>query len=477
MSDPRSRSEYRNSPAVGTRELLDARQIGQSGEHEAREMNIENVRRLKQPVDKAAPAPIRAATPPATAVQKPVAEPVDRLHKWCSHYVFVSNDHNAGEDKIPNPGYRPATATFSTIQGAYDYAKTYLVPLLTSSEHRVTVAVIGGYYAENLTLEYGQVDIIGIGRPKIYGHTLIAPGTSSINRIRLEDLEFNGIEGFYALTISPPIGDFPIAPLALVEIDHCWIHGKDGGIDSEARILVNRSIVEVDYKNSSYTNLDTPAIRLYKTAAGFSEIVESTVSGVIDKRGGAFPNSGMSIWAGNKAIGAYTAWDFTGVIFRHSTIIGYYRNDVWNLIFTHCDLYAGKKHATAGDLLGFISGDTGSGIHGALTLDHCGVSCRYIAEESDMTAPGANGVTDIYIQFTKQLTQVGAAAGSSIVPSPTLFGTYGFASTGNTYVVHGATWRAFFNGPGGVELAALTNSDVNVAVAALPSNYVRYTRY
>src|SRR5688572_12748869 len=103
MSDPRTRSDYRTSAATKDRELLLARQIGQSGEHEAREIGIENIRRLDEIDEETTPAPIRATTPATPAIQKPEEPPVDRLHKDAPAYVVVSKDHGSGEDKIPNP--------------------------------------------------------------------------------------------------------------------------------------------------------------------------------------------------------------------------------------------------------------------------------------------------------------------------------------------------------------------------------------
>ena len=478
MSDPRSRPEYRNSAESVARELLDARQIGQSGEHEAREMNIENVRRLKQPSDKAADvAPIRAATP-AAVTQKPVAEPVDRLHKWCSHYVFVSNDHNRGEDKIPNPGYRSATATFSTVQGAYDYAKNYLVPLLADSEERVGVFIIGGYYNENLIFDYTQIDVVGLARPRIYGNAVVTPAVGTNNMFRLENIEFKGKVGSYALTLNTA-NEYPATAVSMVEIERCWIHGPDGGIDSRMRSVVYRSLIETDYKDAGYTNIDTAAAKVVMTSLFWTEFTECTISGVIDLRGGAAPNKGASILALNNILpGVYGPTGNTGVAIRHSTVLGYYRVQCWNLLFSHCDMYGGRKDAGS-DWLGYVQGDSASGVHGTVTFDHCGCSCRYIAGENDMNPVPIAAVTDVYIQHTKQLyNNLGAFAGQTVASVAAFGGVIPFGGFGNTYVFHSATWREYWNFNGIGEAAIVNiNSDVVVPLAAVPTLYVRYTRY
>jgi hypothetical protein len=460
--------------------ILPGFQYGTMGGQDALNSGTEDIRRRTVLTPKEIPAAILKTPTIETPTITPRDGPyfIDRLHKWCKYYVFVSADHNPGEDEIPNPAYRSQTATFSSVQDAYDYAKSHLVPLLASDNERVAVIIIGGFYEENLILDYTQIDIVGLGRPRIYGNATVLPATGADNMFRLDNIEFWGKDGSYALTLNTA-GEYPSTLVSMVEIERCWIHGPDGGLDARMRSVVYRSVIETDYKDSSYTNIDTAAAKVVMTSHLWTEFTECTISGVIDLRGGALPNKGAAILALNNIIpGVYNLAGDTGVAVRHSTILGYYRVQCWNLFFSHCDMYGGRKDLGS-DWLGYVQGDSASGVHGTVTFDHCGCSCRYIAGENDMTPVPLAKVTDVYIQHTKQLyNNLGAFAGQTVASVAAFGGVIPFGGFGNTHVFHSATWRTFWNAFAGVEVAVTNvNSDVGLPIAAVPTLYIRYTRY
>jgi hypothetical protein len=406
---------------------------------------------------------------------------IDRLHKWSSHYVVVSSDHNAGEDPIPNPGYRSAGAVFSTVQDGYDYAKNYLQPLLGAAPlaagKRVKLFLLGGYYEEDVNIGFDDIDIIGLGRPTIYGNMNIANATvPTRGRLLLQDLEIRGKlvpdASIPALTIGTTF-DYPTASNpALVEIDRCWIHSVDGAIRSASRLGIYRSVVETDANSDLAPIISVnPALKITNAARGWSEIWDSWISGVIDHRAAVgvagYPNKSYAIWARNPA--PYIPYGDTGVMVRRSTVLGYVRNECWQLYFGHCDLYAGKKHATAGDMFSFTQGDSTTGIIGRTWFDHSMVACRYIGEVADMTFPTvANPCpTKIYVQFTKQLAHPGDWAGASIQPGNVVFNLFGFSigNNGITYAIKSSTFREYweFNG---AESAIMTDCDTGLVLSA-----------
>lgn len=475
------------------------RQAGTRPERDLLIINTEDVRRkiTEAEIADQIPPETPTITQPRAGGGKPptLAEIIDRYHKWCSHYVLVSNDHNPSDgDPVPNPGYRSVTATFSSVQDAITFAELTLVPKLANPNiERVAVCVMGGYYPENILIQTGSVDLVGVGtRPIIYGNHRIVSGAG--NRVLLCDLELWGTDDTLILPALyiDTVGDFPATAVpSMVEIDRCYIHGPGMAIESPStRIGVYRSILETDFLNNTYTNIDTPTVKMGQFLVGYTEFRECYLMGVKDRRApiGAtgYPNHGRVV----ELVGGNAPWMQTGVVFRNCELTGYYENSLWNLLFNHCDLYGGKKHATAGTVLGFVQGDSGTNVHGAVTFNHCGLSCRYIAEEADLTDqfPGPwPAVTDIYIQHTKQLSydtldSSNNPVGSTVV-SQVVFGTYGFFTIGSTHVVHSDSWRTFWNAIAGPAEAAATlvlsapdapNGIPAVPIAAVVSNYTHW---
>lgn len=442
--------------------------------------DTETKRRIRDVAEapKAKEAPFaRTVKPDPTAPTLPTPPGPDRLHKFSSHVVWVSNDHSEippDIDPIINPGYKDPVAIKSTVQGGIAFAQALAANLTNPDEERIVVIVFGGYYEEDLSIPAGVIDLMGIGRPIIKGnHNLVLSVEGFGNRTFICDLELWGTDDTLVLpTLNIALlGDFPATTRTLVEIDRCYIHGPATAIyNPSSRINVYRSIIEVDYLSDDYTNIDTPAMFFGQNDLGYNEVRECYIAGVEDLQSpvgaAGYPNRGLAI----ELQGTDAPWTSTGVIVRNSVVTGYCKNYIWNIIFDHCDLYAGKKHATAGTKFMIAYGDSDSGVQGSCTYDHCAISTRYIAEEIDIGGTPTAGAVNEYIQHTKQLSY--DTLDSSNDPlGQTVFGNM----LGNTYVTHSSTWREYWNFNGATEAAVVNiNSDVLVPIAACVSDYLHW---
>lgn len=399
---------------------------------------------------------------------------IDRFHKFGRVYVTVSPIHFPGMDPIEDP------AAFHNIMDAYNFAHDVLAPLFDAfTRNRIIIEVHGGYYEENLIVEADIIDFQGIGKVIVNGVHLVTPGSISYsNRINLIDITLCNLSvvGSPALSILP-MGDYPATEPAEINIDRCHIYGIGGGLYSvSGRVNCWRSILETSYESGLYTNIDEPAIELGKTSSyGYSLFEDCDIIGLQDNRASAgavgYPNKGCAIKIG----GVAAPWALSGALFSNCRIEGYAINEYWNIVFDHCKIYGGKKHATAGTLFLFLVGDSDVPVTGEVEFDHCKVVCRYLVEESDVGAVPTNGQVVERILHTKQMSY-GAADSSVLVAGSTcwnIFGLYGTAILGNTYVTHSSSWRDFWNflaGPGDAALSILMSAPNANAAPVVPSN-------
>lgn len=440
-------------------DLMRVRQPGTTSEHDSRQIVTETFRRLKP--DEAEPEQKSVFATPA---KKPIAPPppppadiIDRFHKKADTYITVANPHVLDSDPIRLPG------AYEFVQEAIDYGESLVAAGLAG---RVAVVIHGGQYTEDLTLTSGQVDLYGLGRPKITG-TLTCATTN--NNFLVQGLELYGGDT-YAVDLPAlvaPVSGEVYGPV----FNDCWIHSTGIALRTLGRIVCMDSRIAVDYL-AGYANIDNAALQVYMgTHDMWSEFYRCRIEGAPDRRVRAdnvgFPNKGRAWHAIAKVTTIdpiYTPYGDSGLMMRKCTIVGYGWNEGWQVYHDTCHCYGGKKSLeTVGEVYMFATGRSVEAADqlAAQWFDHTGVACRYLVQEGDSGAGFAYS-SATYLQHFKQLRNDFDWAGSMIVPAPTIFGGYGNAPVlqGQVYGEHSITWREYFEASGApAEIAILCNCD------------------
>lgn len=386
----------------------------------------------------------------------------DRFHKQSDTYSTIANPHFITTDPVRLPG------RYEFIQEAIDDIATNIVPKY-GPDFRHAVIVHGGNYTEDVTISSPQIDLYGLGRPRING-TLTSD--MLVNSYLVEGFELYGGDT-YAVDLPafmPPASGEVYGPM----FNRCYVHSQGAAFRTLGRVVADKCRFAVDYLDDDYTNLDAAAIEVYHGTVHtmWSEFHRCRIEGAPDRRtplgAAGFPNKGRAWYITSKSgpiIMGYNNWmpGNTGVMFRKCTIVGYGYNEVWRVYHDHCMAYGGKKHATAGEVYSFVTGygSEGLNIEGHSYFDHTGVACRYLVQEGDM-GPGFTRTTATWLQHFKQLCNDGDWHGSMIVPSPTVFAGFGNAplAFGGVYGEHSVSWRQFFLANGvPAEIALLLNCD------------------
>ncbi len=416
-------------------------------------------RRKTSGVEVEAALPFVPKSPKDDFIPRDTPDLDDRFHKNADGYTTVANAHVITADPVRLPG------RYEFIQEAIDNAATDIVPKLAPNQ-RHAIIVHGGTYEEDITINSPQIDLYGLGRPKVIGKLT---SDIAVTNYLVEGFELDGNDD-YAVDIpgfADPEGDVE-TPLFY----RCNIHSKAKAFRSFGRVLVGRSRLAVDYLDEDYTNLDSEAIEMYLgTHERSSEFYRCRIEGAPDRRTPeddmGFPNRGRAwhlLAKPTDVAPVYLPYQEQGVLFRYCKIRGYGWNEAWKIAHDHCQCYGGKKHLTAGEVYMFNTGWSmiESPVFTARAFfDHTHVACRYLVQEGNAALFPFGQCTEVYLQHFKQLQNSGDYLGSMIVPANTLFTGYGNVpgAPGACYGEHSITWRMYFNGPLAVELGVLCNCD------------------
>ncbi len=208
------------------------------GGAQAGEVHDETERRKDEPV--AAPAPrlpeLAGGVPGGVGVLPPAQLPPapivpDRWHKEAggayAFYVMIGMDHGTADIDVPtNPGYRTKGVSASSINDGY--TKAIALAQLLKPGLRGCLIVVGGFWVEDLELKDFHIDLVGIGRPKIFGHVTTTMTLTSFSMTGFECVSPDNAPSMHVGPRSP-------LPLGRVAFTDVWWHGPQRGFLGEAQ--------------------------------------------------------------------------------------------------------------------------------------------------------------------------------------------------------------------------------------------------
>lgn len=178
----------------------------------------------------------------------PAPASVDRLHKDAPSYVVVSHDHPVGEDPVANPGYAVKGHASSIVDGM-----AQAVYHQRTSGGRVVLQIWGGQWNEDLVLNFGGIDVMGVDRPVILGHSLVLPPTM---QTRVEGIIFQSPDNTEAMHVHP--GPCGLGTISEVQFYDCEFYGAQKAFVSQRPVFLDRC-VGVQQTNPELLTL-TPAM-------------------------------------------------------------------------------------------------------------------------------------------------------------------------------------------------------------------------
>lgn len=384
---------------------------------------------------------------------------IDRLHKTSKYYIIVSNDHNAGEDFISNPGYRSLSATASSISDAMNTATLYNITKVSAGE-RVVVIVLGGVYAEDVTLT-NSIDLIGIGRPLINGKLTIP---ADVDDILIEGFEVNGgaalaIETKADVALSASVKQF---------VKDCWLHGTRTVLDISSPVWFEQCTIYSDtYDNGSadwgyhlikVNNVNNWVANTFKNLGHGGSFASCIFLLCTIRAAQDFSSQERecAIWASNPS----RVGNLSAVLeVDHCTVYGWIRNEVCMTWFRYSTLVGGYLFAGLTWLF-FCQCDTAAANPSAFTfIDYCQLQTDYIMEEADMQAASIAENNYVYIRHCQHLKRTYASGGGAAISAieiniVNLFGNVPPIIGAKKIVLSSISSQDFWYAPagGGVEL-------------------------
>lgn len=482
MSDPRWNIE--DQPE---RQLNTHRQPSRASSDNFLPTQVETNRRreFEENITQSVPGPEFATPQPSAPVSPPPSAPgPDRLHKWGSHYVVVSNDHKPSpSDPVPNPGYRSAAASFSSIMDAYNYAVSSLVPSISASE-RVSVVILGGYYPELCTFNNSRVDVYGVGMPIVTAPPFgsftnpVITISASAAKCHIDGLEVINIggEGYNWWTNAGLVIETGTESGTLrsdIWITNCYFHGSGTQIYSQRWAHFEHCHIYSEDNIFNGWGYAAAVVRYGTAQARWTHFVNCFISGQSDlvygskiKRGQALAvlalQSDRGTWVDNTlTIGPDIYYAKTGVILQNCEIVGWAENKGWALEYFDCQIIEGKwiNDAGAGSVhLTQYSRTNNGGVGGidSFTWFTGGMAkVNYLVQYSDANVVDVS-VTSVWVWIKNYTHSAPTNVGASVV---IVFGAQ--QPVGKVWGLASTTSKQFFlNGP--PEAALIINCNTAV---------------
>ena len=361
--DPRRRRAIEQAQKSETpraeKRLLRKRQYGLDPAEDARKTSVENARRLEEMEAQAAdPAPRIIAPRPVGRARTPELPEIptfyDRLHKFGRDYVVVSQDHFSGDDPYPNPAYAPENTASSIEDG---YAKAEILATKGGSLDRVALIIWGGQWNEALDHGNPDIDIIGVGQPRIIGHSYIrASATWSL----IEGITFENTGSEPACDIEPgtiiPTYRFPLL------FRNCRFVADETPCRARRTVLWDSCSFEQMTETNVADEVACLEIGLVPGMNGFSKLKNCTVASY--RTYTELERSRWRHWAIKVTAktadplsdGGYVQIPHTGVVLDNTEVYGGAIVEGWRLIHRKGSVHHGPNATDAGTYYALVRG-------------------------------------------------------------------------------------------------------------------------
>ena len=309
----------------------------------------------------------------STGPEGPPGPVIDRVHKEAGNilggYVILTKDHDPSEiDQLPptNAGYRSVSATASSLNDAY--AKALIIAALPgfAANARVVIYVWGGIWNESLICTSDRIDLVGLDRPLINGHIVVAPTATTFRMENFEVVNDTFTEGpIEAITVQPaPVITLPISS---IQFKNVWVHNPEKAFIAYRRVycedcrfwcdtLVDQTLEDPPLQ--VYASIDDIDWSIFRGCriSGYID-TENTSDGIPSRSANGFAirassySEGQYINFGNVIAGltqqggTYFTFPNSGLRLEGCTIDGILLCDVWTVKHENCTCISAMPNA------------------------------------------------------------------------------------------------------------------------------------